>query len=53
MIVGPLAAIAFAPSLLLERVVVNDQGFEVHSGIWGMTASQELKFDSIKSITRT
>jgi len=49
MIAGPIVALAFAPSLVLERVVVNDQGFAVHSGIWGMTANLEVAFDSVKS----
>ena len=49
-IIGPLAALMFAPSLFLERVVVSDDGFESHSGIWGMTAGANVDFDSVTSI---
>ena len=50
MIAGPVAALGFGPSLFWERVYVHDQGFEVTSGIWGMTANQEVKFDSVTSV---
>jgi hypothetical protein len=35
---GPVAAIGFAPGLFLERVSISDKGFDVRSGIWGLTA---------------
>ena len=48
-IAGPIAALACAPSILLERAYVDDQGFSVNSGILGMTACQDLKFDRVRS----
>ncbi len=48
-IAGPILALVFGPSMLLERVLVRDNGFDVHSGIWGMTAKQTVDFDSVKS----
>lgn len=52
-VAGPIAALAFAPSLLLERAFVDDQGFEVHSGIWGMTATEKVAFNAVKSFRIT
>jgi hypothetical protein len=49
-IAGPVAALAFAPSLLMERVFVHDRGFEVRSGIWGMTANETVNFDGVQSL---
>lgn len=49
-IAGPIAALGFAPSLFLERTVVSEKGFSVHSGIWGMTANEDVDFASIASI---
>lgn len=49
-IAGPLAVLMFAPSLFLERTLVSDQGFEVRSGIWGMTANQKVDFNAVRSL---
>jgi hypothetical protein len=43
----PIAALGFAPSMFLDRVAVRPEGFSRHSGIWGMTAVQEVKFANI------
>ena len=50
---GPIAAIFFAPSLFLERAVVDDSMFSNQSGIWGLTAGTEVQLDEIKSIRIT
>ncbi len=50
MIIMPLAAILLAPTFFSERVWVDDNGFESHSGIFGMTAGAAVKFDSVKAI---
>lgn len=47
LILGPVSALLFAPSLLAERVRVTQTGFSVNSGIWGMTANLEVPFDSV------
>jgi hypothetical protein len=52
-ILGPLAALVLAPSLFFERVFVDKKGFEVHSGIWGMTSTEKVVFDSVQSIRLT
>lgn len=49
-ILGPIAALGFAPSLFMEQVLVHDRGFDVRSGIWGMTANQNVDFDSVTSV---
>jgi hypothetical protein len=50
MILGPIAALLFGPSMLLERINVTDRGFDVHSGILGMTANQDIAFDGVAMI---
>jgi hypothetical protein len=50
LILGPIAALGFAPSLLLDRVVVRPDGFSRHSGIWGMTSVQEIQFGDVKQV---
>ncbi len=50
MILGPIAAVGFAPSLLMEGVVVDDRGFDVRSGLWGMSANQTVEFEAVASL---
>jgi hypothetical protein len=52
-IVGPIAAIFFAPSLFRDRVVVSRERFHVQTGIWGLTAVHSLRFDEINQIRIT
>ncbi|MCY2992166.1 MAG: hypothetical protein NTY19_30435, partial [Planctomycetota bacterium] len=47
---GAGAALAVAPSLFLERVVVHDRGVDIRGGIWGMTANQQVDFDAVTSL---
>jgi len=50
MIGGVILAIV-APSFFFESVFVNDKGFDIHSGIFGMTANQKVEFGNLKSIS--
>jgi hypothetical protein len=52
-LIGPIAALAFAPSMYLEHVFVHDGGFEMRSGIWGMTAKEDVAFDAVRSCRLT
>lgn len=48
LIAGPLAAVLGAPSMFLDYVTVNEQGFSRRSGIWGMTANCDVLYDDIQ-----
>jgi len=48
--VAPIAAIFFAPSLFLDRAVVDDNTFSLRTGIWGLTAVHEVRFDDLKTV---
>ncbi|WP_442484867.1 hypothetical protein [Aeoliella sp. SH292] len=47
---GPIAALGVAPSLFLDRSVVDDQHFSVRSGIWGMTAIHDVDYDQLAHV---
>jgi hypothetical protein len=49
-VVGPILSLAFAPSIYLDRAVVDDAHFSHRSGIWGLTSVHEVKFADIKQI---
>jgi hypothetical protein len=50
LILGPVAALGFAPSMFLDRVDVGPDGFSRHSGIWGMTSVQDVAFASVSNM---
>ena len=50
MIAGPIAALLFAPSIFLDHATVDDSSFKVNTGIWGLTAVHEVKFDEVRAI---
>jgi hypothetical protein len=52
-ILGPVAAIGFAPSLYLDRATVDDSGLSLRTGLWGMTAVHDVKYDGLQQIRRT
>lgn len=52
-VVGLIAAIGFSPSLFRDRVSVSAKGFDVRTGIWGMTATHSLAFNEIVAIRLT
>lgn len=47
---GPAGAIMFAPSLFLERTVVDATSVTVRSGIWGRTAGLDVDLQALQSI---
>ena len=49
-ILGPLAAVFLAPSVFLDRVVVDDAGIHSRTGIWGMTAVHDLKIADVSAV---
>jgi hypothetical protein len=51
-IAGPIAVIFIAPSLFQERATVDDSGFTLRSGIWGMTV-YDVKFAELQQIRIT
>lgn len=53
LLLGPIAALGFAPSLFMEKSVVRPDGFEVHTGIWGLTAGDSANFADISRIRIT
>lgn len=52
-VIGPLAAIALAPSLLRDRVVLDETSFSRRSGIWGLTSVQHVYFDDLRQVRIT
>lgn len=50
LVLGPVFALALAPSLYLERTTVDGDGFHIRSGIWGSTATFDLNFSQIRSL---
>ena len=53
LILGPLAAIVFAPSIFLERSVVGKDGFEKNTGFWGTTVVPPVKYADLIGIRMT
>ena len=50
LILGPIVAIFFAPSLLQDRVVIDDSKLSMRSGIWGLTVVHEVQYDELKQV---
>ncbi len=50
LILGPIGALGFAPSLFLESTKVDQDAFTVRSGIWGMTACHCVKYDDVRQV---
>jgi hypothetical protein len=50
LVIGPVVAIFFAPSLFRDRAVVDDATFSLRTGIWGLTAVHEVKFEDLKQV---
>ena len=51
LILGPLAALFGAPSLFLDRAVVDETRFTLRTGIWGMTSVHEVEYDELKRVS--
>jgi hypothetical protein len=50
LIMGPIAAIVVAPSLLRDRIAVDDHGFTMRTGIWGLTSVHEVSFENLRRV---
>lgn len=50
LILSPLVVFGIAPSLFLDRAVVDDTHFSLRTGIWGLTAVHEVKFADLSRI---
>jgi hypothetical protein len=48
MIIGPVASLIFAPSMLLDRATVDDQKFTLRTGIWGLNSEYVVNFGEIE-----
>lgn len=46
----PIIVLGIAPSLFLDRAVVDDTHFSLRTGIWGLTAVHEVKFADLSRI---
>jgi hypothetical protein len=53
LIIGPLAALGFAPSMFLDRAAVSKDGFDIRTGIWGQTVIPTVKFADLSGIRIT
>ncbi len=49
-VLGPLGMVFLAPSLLLDRVIVDRAGIHSRTGIWGMTAVHDLLYQDVKVV---
>jgi hypothetical protein len=49
----PIGGFFFAPTLFLERATVDDNTYTVRSGIWGMTAANQIELNKLKQVTIT
>jgi hypothetical protein len=50
LIISPVTVLGFVPSLFLDRAVVDDTHFSLRTGIWGMTAVHDLKFNDLSRV---
>ena len=47
MILSPIVAFGIAPSLFLDRAVIDATHFSLRTGIWGLTAVHDVKFSEL------
>ena len=52
-VIGLFIVFVFAPSLLLDRTVVNQHGFSKRGGLWGLTVSHDIKFADMRVMRLT
>lgn len=50
LLLGPVAAIFFAPSLFRDRAEVDETSLFIRTGIWGLTAVHEVPFDTLEQV---
>jgi hypothetical protein len=53
LIACPVFVLGVAPTMWLTSVRVNDDGFQVHNGIWGATANSDVKFADVSGVRLT
>ena len=53
MIGGPIAALGFAPSAFLDRVVVDETSYSVRTGFWMMPNKHEVKYEDLAKVQVT
>ncbi|WP_020470778.1 hypothetical protein [Zavarzinella formosa] len=50
MIVGPLLAGAVAPGMFMDRVIVNDDGFQSTHGFWWDKIVHNVRYDDLRQV---
>jgi hypothetical protein len=50
LIVAPILGIFLTPTFLLDRTSVDDTHLSMRSGIWGLTAVHDVKYDDLKLV---
>ena len=53
LVLGPLLAVFFAPSMFRDRAVVTETAFSLRTGIWGLTSVHEVEYDDLAMIRIT
>lgn len=53
LVLGGLSTIGMAPSIYLDEARLSEESYFNRTGIWGLTAVHEVKFESIKTIQLT
>ncbi len=53
LIMGPIAALGFAPSMMFERAAVGKDAFDFRTGIYGQTVVPTVRFDDLRDIRIT
>lgn len=52
-VLGPVAAVGFAPSLFLDKATVSPDRFTLRAGIWGLTAVHDINLDNLQLVRLT
>jgi hypothetical protein len=50
LIISPIVVAGIAPSLYLDRADIDDTHFSLRTGIWGMTAVHDVKFNDLSRV---
>jgi hypothetical protein len=53
MVCGPMVVFLAAPTMLFDRTRVDDRGFSMTAGFYGLGEPNELRFDKLKSVQIT
>lgn len=52
-ILGPILALLVAPSIYSDQVVVNDDFFRIHTGLWAASNDETIRFADLQSVQVT